>query len=240
MREPIDAVVLCAGLGKRLAPLTTQTPKVLVPVGGKPLLASHLEALRSTGIRHVVLVVGHRSDAVREYVAQRSDLGLEISFREQREPRGTGDAVLCALPEISSDPFLVIYGDVFVRHLPGVLEELVASKESKVAVAPVDDASEFGRIERERRSGQEYLVRIVEKDGTHRPGLVNAGLYALPLSIRAPLERASLSQRGEIELPEALEREIARGHPFRLVRVDDWVDVGSPERLAQAERLSRA
>ena len=235
-----EAVVLCAGAGKRLAPLTDRIPKVLVPVGGEPLLGHHLSALRSVGIRRAVLVVGHTSSAVREFLGSRSNFGLEIKYCEQPEPLGTGDAVRRGAAMVGSDPFLVVYADVFSPSLADVFGRLLVSSEPKIAVARVEDTSEYGRIEGGPGPEGPFLVRIVEKDGRHVPGLVNAGLYLLPRSIETPLNRLSPSRRGEIELPEALEREIESGVRFRIVEIGDWIDVGNLERLARAESWQRS
>jgi UDP-N-acetylglucosamine diphosphorylase / glucose-1-phosphate thymidylyltransferase / UDP-N-acetylgalactosamine diphosphorylase / glucosamine-1-phosphate N-acetyltransferase / galactosamine-1-phosphate N-acetyltransferase len=236
-RSKTDVVILCAGLGRRLAPLTGSTPKVLIPVKGESLLAHHLRPLATLGFQHVILVVGYLSDAIREYVHAQSNFGLKISFCEQGESRGTGDAVRCALSMVLSDPFVVIYGDVYVPTLADLLTELVSSNEPKIVGARVDDASEFGRIVTQSKHGREYLHRVIEKDGRHSPGLVNAGIYLLPRSIGQSLNRVAMSERGEIELPEALEIEAYSGPRFRVVVIDQWVDVGNPERLSYAEQL---
>lgn len=236
-RANTDVVLLGAGLGKRLAPLTDRLPKVLVPVKGKPLLAHHLHALATAGFERVVLVVGRYSDTVREYVRDQADFGLRISYCHQGEARGTGDAVRCALGSVRSDPFLVIYGDVFVPSMVDVLLKIAVSPEPKIVGARVNDASEFGRIISVSREGGVYLDRIIEKDGRHVPGLANAGVYLLPRAIGVRLGRASLSERGEIELTEAVESEVRSGSTFRVVEIDEWVDVGNPERLDHAEQL---
>jgi len=236
-RQNIDAVILCAGVGRRLAPLTSRIPKVLVPVGGEPLLAYHMRALRALGFSRAILVVGYRSNAVRDYVASHCDFGLQVLYCEQPEPCGTGDAVRRAVPMTTSDPFLVIYGDIYTPSIVDVLLGLVATLEPKIVAARVKDAGEFGRIVSESRPEGDFLVRIVEKDGRHLPGLVNAGLYLLPRSIERRLAGLSTSNRGEIELPEALGSETEFGRTYRIIEVEDWVDVGSLERLHHAEQL---
>jgi NDP-sugar pyrophosphorylase family protein len=83
----VDGVLLCAGVGQRRRPLTESIPKALIPVAGRPLLEYHLEAWRSAGVRHVVLVVGYREEQVRQYVKERSDFGLEVEYVTQPEQR---------------------------------------------------------------------------------------------------------------------------------------------------------
>jgi NDP-sugar pyrophosphorylase family protein len=236
--EGVDAVVLCAGAGKRLLPLTKQIPKVLVKVGGRPLLAYHMEALRTVGIRRVVIVVGHMADSVKSYLSSESAFGLRVVYCQQLTPRGTGDAVLRASKLITSDPFIVSYGDVFVPNLSSVLTQLLAEAGPTIVAAQVDDTSEFGRIETMRGPDGPILARILEKDGNHRAGLVNAGLYALPRNIGKLLSETPVSERGEIELTAGIERAVAAGFTFRVHEIPRWVDVGTLDRLNGAEGMS--
>jgi UDP-N-acetylglucosamine diphosphorylase / glucose-1-phosphate thymidylyltransferase / UDP-N-acetylgalactosamine diphosphorylase / glucosamine-1-phosphate N-acetyltransferase / galactosamine-1-phosphate N-acetyltransferase len=238
--DPPDAVVLAAGRGERLRPLTDSLPKVLVPIGGKPMLAFHLEALRSAGIRRVVIVVGYRSEQVRAYVGDGRTFGLEARFLEQGPPRGTGDALRAARGTLRSDWIVVCYGDVFLPDESALLHRFLIDRAPKIAGAWVPNAGTLGRLTTVERDGRTVLTGIREKDGQPTPGLVNAGIYLLPHHILDLADQLPLSPRGEYELTDAVLAFATREAAIEVVKVDSWLDIADPTKLAEAELLARS
>jgi len=234
----VDAVILCGGLGLRLRPLTEKVPKALVPVNHVPLLDIHLRALQASGVRKVTCVVGHLGEQVRKFAGDGRRYDLELRYANQEHPLGTGDAVLAAARSIRSEMFGVIYADTYFSHLSQLWTNLISTPNAKIVCAEVDDAGAYGRIVLRTGIGIPILERVIEKDGHHRAGLVNAGMYFLPKEVLSILSSQALSPRGERELPFAVEQLSRRGTDVSVIRTDDWVDIGSWEGLAAAERLA--
>jgi UDP-N-acetylglucosamine diphosphorylase / glucose-1-phosphate thymidylyltransferase / UDP-N-acetylgalactosamine diphosphorylase / glucosamine-1-phosphate N-acetyltransferase / galactosamine-1-phosphate N-acetyltransferase len=234
----IDAAVFGAGRGVRLRPLTDTIPKVLVPIRGRPLLDYHLAALRGEGIRRVALVVHYRSEQIREHLGDGRAFGLDLRYVHQPMPRGTGDALRVARPEIHSDPFVVCYADVFFPDEAAILRALLASDRPKVVAARVEDAGSYGRLVTATREGREVLVDLVEKDGRPTPALVNAGLYLLPSRLWELVEQLTPSPRGEYELTDAVRSFVQSGGTVEVIEAPAWVDIGSPESLRRADELA--
>jgi UDP-N-acetylglucosamine diphosphorylase / glucose-1-phosphate thymidylyltransferase / UDP-N-acetylgalactosamine diphosphorylase / glucosamine-1-phosphate N-acetyltransferase / galactosamine-1-phosphate N-acetyltransferase len=232
-----DAVLLAAGRGVRLRPLTDSLPKVLVPICGRPLLDFHLQALSRAGIERVVLIVGYRGDEVRTFVGDGSRFGLEAHFVEQSPPRGTGDALRVAREEVRTDQVLICYGDVFLLDELEVLRRLLSDREPKIVAASVPDGGGLGRLLTAERAGRTVLVGLREKDGQRTPGLVNAGVYLLPRRIFNLVDRVPLSPRGEIELTDAVLAYALQVGAVRVVPAGGWFDIGDLKSLANAEAL---
>lgn len=111
------AMILAAGRGERLRPLTDSTPKPLLEVGGKPLIEHHLERLASAGFREVVINLCHLGDKIRETLGDGSNWGLNIYYSpEPAGALGTGGGIQQALPFLGESPFAIINGDVFTAY----------------------------------------------------------------------------------------------------------------------------
>jgi NDP-sugar pyrophosphorylase family protein len=234
----IDVIVLCAGLGKRLRPLTNDVPKALVPVAGRPLLAYHLEAIRKAGLRRVVCVVGYKAEKVKDFAGDGSRFDLDVRYCCQDPPNGTGGAVLCAEHHVRSTTFAVIYADIFFHPMDTVWRDLILDNRPKIVCSQVEDASQFGRVETSPSPEGLVLQRIIEKDGRATPGLVNAGLFLLPRGIFSILRSQKRSPRGEIELPQAVEQLSRFETKVHVNLVNGWVDIGSLPQLRVASHLA--
>src|SRR5436190_5873986 len=108
----MKAMLLAAGRGERLRPLTDRMPKPLVPVGGKPLIAWHLERLAAGGCREAVANVSHLGEQIVKYV-QSSSFGLRVAFSREAEPLETAGGIAQALPLLGPSPFLLVNGDIY-------------------------------------------------------------------------------------------------------------------------------
>lgn len=233
--DDVTPIILAAGRGERLRPVTDHVPKALLPVRGEPLLDYHLRQWRALGIYRAIVVVGYRAQVVREHL-NRSPLGglPALQLVEQSPPRGTGDALKKALEKVRTDWVAVDYSDVYWGPEPTVFRQLLSGRVPRMAAAQVPDGSAYGRLDVWRHGGHAYLERIREKDGLRTPGLVNAGLYLLPRTIGTDLERVGLSCRGEVELTEAVEA-FSRRRPVEILIAEGWHDIGTPERWREAE-----
>ena len=109
----MKAMILAAGFGERMRPLTEHTPKPLLKVGGKSLIEYHLEALASAGIDDVVINVAHLGDQIKQALGKGDRWGLSIQYSTEPEPLETAGAIMHALPLLENSPFLLINGDVW-------------------------------------------------------------------------------------------------------------------------------
>jgi dTDP-glucose pyrophosphorylase len=218
----LKAIVLAAGKGTRLAPITDWVPKPLLPIGGRPTIDTLLTSLGAAGIVDALVVVGHLAEKLVEFLGDGAAYGMRLSYRVQSEQRGTAHAVMEAIDFVEGET-MVVAGDTAFgpTHIGGLAEfhrEAAAdlsvslkrvsverlSATSSVALAPdgAVAATVGGRI-----------TRIVEKPA---PGTAPSSVAAAPLHIYPPslveyLPRVRLSSRGEYELTDVIALMIADG-----------------------------
>jgi UTP--glucose-1-phosphate uridylyltransferase len=237
------AVVPAAGFGTRMLPATKVLPKEMLPVAGKPLIQYAIEEAAASGIDTVVIVVrNHRSlieshfaadpaldtflrsrhqYATADDVSRLSTL-VRLQFVEQHQPRGLGDAILCAKPLLDDEPFVVLLPDVIMINDEPVSAQLIRAHErnsgSFIAVRRVDlqDVERHGivKTDKSENSGQSgsssdaplNITRLVEKPSpANAPSRIGIfGRYLLEPAIWNAIENTSKDARGEIQLTDAL------------------------------------
>jgi UDP-N-acetylglucosamine diphosphorylase / glucose-1-phosphate thymidylyltransferase / UDP-N-acetylgalactosamine diphosphorylase / glucosamine-1-phosphate N-acetyltransferase / galactosamine-1-phosphate N-acetyltransferase len=228
------AIVLAAGRGTRMGPLTEDIPKPMLPVAGKPLLEHILGGLAEAGITSVLLVVGYRRDLIEKHFAS---WPVRIEYRVQEKLEGTARAVALGRDFAAGEPCLVTFGDIVCR--PGDYRGMVDAFRPGVAAVVgarwVDDPWQGAAV---YADGGE-VTRIVEKParGTSTTNWNSAGLYVFAPEIFDYLDRVGVSSRGEYELTSAVEALIADRKRLVLYGVKgDWRDVGRPEDLPEVEK----
>ena len=236
MRD-MKAVVLCAGAGTRLRPLTFSRPKHLLPVAGRPLLGIALDTIIAAGIKQIALVVGHQAEAVQGFVGDGSAWGAEVSYITQEQPLGLGHAVNCAREYVGDCPFVVFLGD---NLLEAGIGDFVASfradePEAALMVRPVDDPRQYGVAEI-RADGN--VERVVEKPAEPKTNLAIVGVYAFNSSIFEAIDNIQPSARGEYEITDAIQWLVDSGRPVSTTVLEGfWEDTGAPDALLRANRL---
>ncbi|MCB1706273.1 MAG: bifunctional UDP-N-acetylglucosamine diphosphorylase/glucosamine-1-phosphate N-acetyltransferase GlmU [Halioglobus sp.] len=244
----LEIVILAAGQGTRMK---SRLPKVLHPVGGRPLLEHVINTAQALSPVALHVVVGHGSEQVRQALA-----GYDINWVEQSQRLGTGHAVMQALPAVAEDSVvLVLYGDVPMTRL-STLQHLVSHAQDRPALltAVLDNPRGYGRILRDRDNA---LIGVVEeKDATDEQRLlreINTGLLAAPArDLLAYLPRVDNSnQQGEYYLPDIIRLAVADGNTvasctaeceLEILGVNDRVQLNQVEREYQrrlAEDLMR-
>jgi bifunctional UDP-N-acetylglucosamine pyrophosphorylase/glucosamine-1-phosphate N-acetyltransferase len=235
----MKAVVLAAGEGVRLQPITSTRPKHLIRVGGKPMLEHCLSAVKSSGIDEVVIVAFYMSEAIRKYFGDGKKFGLKIEYVEQKGVLGTGNAVSVVEPYVN-EAFLLVYGDLLFAA--DVVKNVIALHQKEgpaatMAVVPVENPENYGIVELEN---EKYVRRIVEKPSREQAptNLANAGVYVFSTEIFAKIKETSASVRGEWEITDALSLLLKDGKTVLAVKVskDDWIDIGRPWDLLEANR----
>jgi len=227
------AALLAGGLGTRIRAVAGDTPKVLLPVEGRPFLAHILDRLHAQGVPEVVLCLGHAADRVWDAARAAAPEGLRLTASREPEARGTGGAVKLALPLLGS-PFFILNGDTLLDAPLAPLMKLHLRREAAITLSLVrsEHAAEKGSV---RVDPQGRVLEFSEKvaDGT---GLVNAGVYAAgpEAFARCPAEGACSLER------EVLPGLIAAGSPVaaRIVEAP-FIDIGLPEDYMRVRRRLR-
>jgi mannose-1-phosphate guanylyltransferase len=224
-------MILAAGHGTRLGALGRSVPKVLVRVGGRPLLERHLDYLEREGFSRVVLNLHHLADQVTSFVEDYRG-PLEISCVAEESLLGTAGGVRNALSLLEPGPFLVLYGDVLVDEPLAPLFEFHAERRAVATLATYEAQITEGKgVVRVKESGR--ITGFEEKgQPAARPALVNAGVYVLEPALVASLPTGVLVDFGHDVFPTAVEL----GLPIFSYRIGSAViDIGTPEGLALAE-----
>jgi glucose-1-phosphate thymidylyltransferase len=232
----VKGVVLAAGEGNRLRPLTEDRPKGLVEVAGTPLLSHCFEQLIELGIEELVVVIGYRGDQIVDHYGDRFR-DTPLRYVHQDEPLGIAHALLCAEPFVDDDFALLLGDNVFDANLQRVLDrQRLPGVEASVLVEQVsqEDASRYGVCVTD---GNGELLEVVEKPDDPPSTLVLTGFYTFTTRIFEACRAVGRSDRGEYELSDAISRLLRDGHTVDVVRLDGWrVDVGYPADRDEAER----
>lgn len=230
----MKAVVLAAGEGIRLRPLTLTKPKVLLPVGNIPVIQHVLDSVKKNGVREVLVVVGYLGEKIQDLVRDGSKFGLKVSYVWQRHIKGTGEALSLA-SDFLDEPFLVVYGDLYITGsaVKKILQTYKKRRSNVLALIEVENPKDYGvvRVDKEKR-----LVSIEEKPEKPLTNLVNAGVYVFTKEVFSEIVKVKESVRGEVELTDAVQGLVRRGLEVYTVKLseDEWVDLGKPWDLLKA------
>jgi len=233
----MKAVILAAGEGVRLQPITSTRPKHLIEVGGKPILDYCIDALQISGITEIIIVTHYLGESIRQYFGDGQEKGLKITYVTQVEMLGTGNALSFVEPYIEDD-FVLVYGDLLFT--PEALTNLVDLYDTEkptavMAVVSSEKPERYGVVELEN---EKRVKRIVEKPaiGEAESNLVNAGLYVFSKEIFDRLSQTKASVRGELELTDALSFLIEDNRLVLASEISEssWLDVGRPWDLLEA------
>ncbi|HEY77511.1 MAG TPA: NTP transferase domain-containing protein [Dehalococcoidia bacterium] len=223
----MKAVVLAAGEGKRMRPLTATRPKEMLPIANKPILEHLLAEFKKAGVAEFVFVVGYHDETVRDYFGDGRKWAVGIEYVTQQEPHGTAHAVQMVGERIDEN-FLLVNGDIIVTA-PDI-DKLLSKKPPALCLIEAEDAKETGAV----RVKGKRVTMIMEKAETPPSPLVNAGLYFLDKRIFAAISKTGESVRGEYELTDALQLLIDEGTPVSYERLDHWLHVSYPWDLLTA------
>jgi UDP-N-acetylglucosamine diphosphorylase/glucosamine-1-phosphate N-acetyltransferase len=233
----MKAVLLAAGEGVRLMPITATRPKHLIKVGGKPILQFCLEAVKKAGIDEAIIVTHYMSESISKYFGDGKAFGLHLSYVEQKALLGTGNAASVAEPYVDGD-FVLVYGDLLFGQdaVKDVLSNFKSGKTAAVmGVVPVDNPENYGIIELDKEN---RVKRIVEKPtaGKTPSNLANAGVYVFTKQVFDILKKTKASTRGEWELTDAITMLASEGKTVLAAELskDNWFDVGRPWDLLDA------
>jgi len=230
MNPPVrQAVIMAAGLGTRLRPLTDTVPKPLLPVAGRPILEWSIDRLPSQ-IEEVILVVGYRQEQIRKHFGETWH-GRSIKYVEQTELKGTGHAVhLCK--SILDERFVVMNGDDLYDT-----EDIAKALGSPLALL-VKEAKNTGRFGSLRTDEDDNFLAIEENAINDKPGLINIGLYVLNHKL-FDYDLVPIKKGKEFGLPQTLVL-MAQDYPITTVKADFWLPIGYPEDVDKATKILTA
>jgi len=223
----MQCVILAAGKGTRLQPITNTIPKPLVPVCGKPVLDYIVEALPSV-IDELILVVGYRGEQIRNHCGEVFH-GRKVQYVKQANfAGGTGDALLCA-KELITGKFLFMYADDI--HGADALEKV--TQEEHAMLGMYSDTPELFGVLVKNPDGT--LKEIVEKPAVPPSNLINIGGFMVDKTILDFVPDKSQHQ-GEVYVTDML-TEYAKVHPVKIIEQDYWLPIGYHEHIVQAEQM---
>lgn len=214
----MDAMILAAGRGERMRPLSDRTPKPLLRAGGKSLIEHQLDALARAGVKSVVVNCAHLGGRIEDALGDGARYGLRIRYsHESGGALGTGGGVARALPLLRGDSFLVVNGDVWCDFAPGELR-IGDGRDACIVLVknpPHNPGGDFAL--------DDGAVRLLDGGGE---GLTFSGIGVYRRSL------FSDGPGGKFSLGDVLRRAVARGRVGGVLHHGRWVDVGTPERLA--------
>ncbi|MDR5890102.1 MULTISPECIES: N-acetylmuramate alpha-1-phosphate uridylyltransferase MurU [Halomonas] len=219
----MKAMILAAGLGTRMRPLTDHCPKPLLPVAGKPLIVHHLERLATAGIREVVINVSYRAEQIIEALGDGHEFGVDIAWSREDAPLETGGGIRRALPLLGEAPFWLVNGDVWCDVTPDALPPLGDDLANLVLVDNPDH----------HPTGDFHLDAGGRVHAEGEPRLTYAGLALLDPALVAT------QTDGAFALAPLLREAMAAGRVAGHHHRGAWVDVGTPARLESLDRALR-
>jgi NDP-sugar pyrophosphorylase family protein len=238
----MDAMILAAGLGTRLRPLTDNTPKALVTVGGTPMLERIARRLIAAGVDRLIVNVHHHADQIRDFVATRDGFGIQVLFSEEPDaPLETGGGLLQARPHFRDAPFFLHNVDVVTEvdlgamyrahHETGALVTLAVSNRPSSRLLEFDDAGLRARVD--RQADRVDAARPAQGEPRAR---AFAGIHVI-----SPAFFDLVEERGAFSIMVPYLRLAGEGQSIHSFEIGAalWLEVGDPERLERARRFLR-
>lgn len=247
----MKAVILAAGKGTRMKELTSELPKPMLKVQGKPILEHIVVGLKSAGIREIFVVTGWRADVIESYFGDGGRWGVKIQYGRQVVQDGTGKAPELAKEFVGPSPFILTYGDILVRpetyarmikrynedYFSGVVTVTGSEDVTKGGILFFDEDFCLKRVVEKPSAAQ---LEELRRDGWLKPGdtaWYNAGIYIFRPSLFEFTAKLQKSPRGEYELTDAIAALLTTHHALAGLRIEGrWVDVRDPDVLAKLEK----
>lgn len=226
LKSKIYGVILAAGRGDRIKPLSFETPKPLLPVCNKPIMQYQIENMINLGIREFIIVVGHLKKKIKDYFGNGSSLGIKINYVEQKEKLGIAHAV-GQLENYIDKPFLLFLGDIFIipKNLKMMLDIFYGKKAGAVlAVKKELDPDLIRKNFTVILQGKTNKVkRVIEKPRYLTTNLKGCGIYLFDLAIFDAIRNTPrTAMRDEYEITTAIQMLIEDGCPVYMADVVAW------------------
>jgi bifunctional UDP-N-acetylglucosamine pyrophosphorylase/glucosamine-1-phosphate N-acetyltransferase len=220
----MKCVILAAGEGNRMHPLTYTRPKVMLPIGNKPLLERNLLNAVNAGIKEFIFIVSYKSEMVRNYFKDGKQWDIKIDYINQGEPQGTGHAI--GIVEKFVDDFIVLCGDTIFGEED--IKNIVKMKNS-IGLFKIENPKEYGIVETKNNK----VIKIYEKMDEPFTDTINAGIYHFSKDIFEYIKKTKKSIRGEYEITDSINM-MAKKINLNIVMLKQWRDVVYPWHLLDA------
>lgn len=217
----MKAMLLAAGRGERLRPLTDEVPKALVEAGGKPLIAWHLERLARAGFREAVINLSHLGERIVERIGDGGRYGLRLQYSRERERLETAGGIANALPLLGAAPFLLVNADVYCECDFARLKDIFLDKNLAHLVLVPNPP---------HRPKGDFSLRAGSVGDEPSPRYTYAGVAVMTPALVAPVARGTKAPLGPLLYDAA-----AQGRLGGELYEGLWQDVGTIERLAELE-----
>jgi len=229
-------ILLVGGFGTRLKPLTNETPKPMLPVGGLPVTEHQLLAAKKAGINTVILATSYLSEVFTPYFGDGSKWGMQLLYAVEKEPLGTGGAIRNAAAMVgfadTSEQFVIFNGDVLSKH--NIAAQLALHNErgadATLHLIEVADARAYGCVPTDERG---RVTNFLEKMDNPESNEINAGCYVFSPSVISEIPECQVIS---IER-ETFPRLVQSGRPIYGYREQSyWLDIGTPAALFKGSR----
>lgn len=222
-----QAVILAGGQGVEMRPLTYEVPKALIPVGGKPVVEYALESLRDSGVRDIIIAIGHLGEKIKEALGNGSKYGVRLTYSEEGKDLGSAGALKHARGLLHTEPFVVMNGDILADIN---LNEVVGFHKDKDYMATMvltvtPDVHGYGMVQMRG----ERVVKFLKKDSEESSQLVNAGVYVFNENVMDTIENSGVRDFEDLFPILAEEGQLA-GFIFE----GHWFEVSTPKNYERA------
>lgn len=223
---PVKAMILAAGRGERMRPLTDATPKPLLVAGGKPLIVWHVEALVRAGVRDIVINHAHLGGKIEAALGDGARFGARIRYSPEREALETAGGIANALPLLGEAPFLVVNGDIFCDYDFATLPALAAGSLAHLVLVPNPPHHPRGDF----ALNGDRVTSIPIASRSTLLTFSGIGLYR-------PTLFAGIARGEKAKLAPLLQEAMSAGQVSGELFAGRWTDVGTPERLRDLDQL---
>ena len=223
----MKVMLLAAGVGERMRPLTDHTPKPLLAVGGTPLIAHHIRRLAGAGLTELVINVSHLAQQIMDYCGDGSRWGVSITYSPESQPLETAGGIINAMPLLGGKPFMVVNGDVWTDYPFAQLAAVdLASTGCDAHLVLVDNPPQHALGDFSLNREGQLALKTPDVTGYTYAGL---GLYS-----PAFFDGAA---QGKLAMRPLLDKAIPQGLVCGEYFQGEWADVGTPQRLADLDEM---
>ena len=233
----MKGLILAGGHGTRLRPLTYSGNKHMLPIANKPILVYGLEAIRDAGVIDIGIILGPINEGVRELLNDGKEYGVKITYIDQPNPLGLAHAVKVAQPFLRNEPFIMYLGDNLLKmSLDPLVSTFMANPEkASILLCPVKNPQQYGVAVLDENK---QIKKLIEKPKNPPSNLALVGVYFFKSEIHDVINSLKPSQRGELEITDAIQGLLDRNIKVTANIVSGWwKDTGRPEDLLEANRL---
>jgi MurNAc alpha-1-phosphate uridylyltransferase len=225
----VKAMILAAGKGERMKPLTDHTPKPLLRVAGTPLIEHHIRNLAAAGIRELVINVSYLGEKLRTYCSDGGQWGVEIVYSPEEAPLETAGGILQALPLLGESPFMVVNGDIWIEYTFDRLATYALRPDESAHLVMVENPPQHPSGDFQLDAQNWVRERAENQVGWTYSGV---GIYTTEFFVAM--------RPGKMPLRPLLDKAIAQGKLGGEIYRGAWHDVGTPERLHDLDARVRA